>query len=189
VLTHKGDDRRKVSVLPDGNGLSGWECNARPTLMRPRLSGLPHGPAAYLRPKRDRLRGGAGPRESRRGSARSPRGRIALGQTEAVRYLRVVYVPDPEPDSVFVSTAHTLEGKPLTAYKRRRRRPQVHPDPAEPDADVLDVPRATDEVADIFEELHMRIAAEPHVAPRHLRAKGGSIAQAAGRSHPIAGGA
>jgi hypothetical protein len=28
--------------------------------------------------------------------------RIALGQTTAGRYLRVIYVPDPEPDSVFV---------------------------------------------------------------------------------------
>jgi hypothetical protein len=27
---------------------------------------------------------------------------------------------DPQPDSVFVITAYTLEGKPLTAYKRRR---------------------------------------------------------------------
>ena len=31
--------------------------------------------------------------------------RIALGQTTSGRYLRVVYVPDPEPDSVFVITA------------------------------------------------------------------------------------
>jgi uncharacterized protein DUF4258 len=48
--------------------------------------------------------------------------RIALGQTEAGRYLRVIYMPDPEPDSVFVITAYTLEGNPLTAYKRRRRK-------------------------------------------------------------------
>lgn len=48
--------------------------------------------------------------------------RIALGQTEAGRYLRIIYVPDPEPDGVFVITAYTLEGKPLTAYKRRRRK-------------------------------------------------------------------
>ena len=46
--------------------------------------------------------------------------RIALGRTEAGRYLRVVYVPDRQPDSVFVITAYTIEGKPLTAYKRRR---------------------------------------------------------------------
>ena len=48
--------------------------------------------------------------------------RIALGRTEAGRYLRVIYVPDPEPDSVFVITAYTLDGKPLTAYRRRQRK-------------------------------------------------------------------
>jgi hypothetical protein len=61
----------------------------------------------------------ANPGEDRLGSEGS---RIAVGRTEAGRYLRVIYVPDPEPDSVFVITAYTLEGKPLTAYKRRRRR-------------------------------------------------------------------
>ncbi len=48
--------------------------------------------------------------------------RIAIGQTDAGRYLRVIYVPDDELDSVFVITAFTLAGKPLAAYKRRRRR-------------------------------------------------------------------
>jgi hypothetical protein len=48
--------------------------------------------------------------------------RQALGQTEAGRYLRVIYVPDEEPDSVFVVTAYQLEGKPLEAYRRRQRR-------------------------------------------------------------------
>jgi hypothetical protein len=48
--------------------------------------------------------------------------RVAIGQTEAGRYLRVIYVPDPEPNSVFVITAYTLVGKPLTAYKRRWRK-------------------------------------------------------------------
>lgn len=48
--------------------------------------------------------------------------RIAIGKTRAGRYLRVIYVPDPEPDSVFVITAYELQGKPLTAYRRRRRR-------------------------------------------------------------------
>lgn len=47
--------------------------------------------------------------------------RVAIGQTEGGRYLRVVYVPDPEPDSVFVVTAYELSGKPLAAYRRRRR--------------------------------------------------------------------
>ncbi|HEV8240090.1 MAG TPA: DUF4258 domain-containing protein [Thermoanaerobaculia bacterium] len=48
--------------------------------------------------------------------------RVAVGQTRSGRYLRVVYVPDPEPDTVFVMTAYELTGKPLAAYKRRRRR-------------------------------------------------------------------
>jgi len=48
--------------------------------------------------------------------------RVAIGQTQSGRYLKVIYVPDPEPESVFVITAYELRGKPLTAYKRRRRR-------------------------------------------------------------------
>ena len=48
--------------------------------------------------------------------------RVAIGQTRAGRFLRVIYVPDPEPDSVFVITAYELRGRPLAAYRRRRRR-------------------------------------------------------------------
>ena len=48
--------------------------------------------------------------------------RIAIGQTETGRYLRIIYVPDPEPGSVFVITAYELRGKALAAYRRRRRR-------------------------------------------------------------------
>jgi len=48
--------------------------------------------------------------------------RIAIGQTQAGRYLRVIYVPDPQPNSLFVITAYELKGKPLTAYRRRQRR-------------------------------------------------------------------
>lgn len=48
--------------------------------------------------------------------------RIAIGQTRAGRFLRVIYVPDPEPKSLFVITAYTLEGKPLRAYRRRRKK-------------------------------------------------------------------
>jgi len=59
------------------------------------------------------------PGEDRPGSEGS---RVALGQTRSGRYLRVIYVPDPEPDSVFVITAYELQGKPLMAYRRRRRR-------------------------------------------------------------------
>ena len=47
--------------------------------------------------------------------------RVAIGQTMGGRYLRVIYVPDPEPNSVFVITAYELKGKPLKAYKRRRK--------------------------------------------------------------------
>jgi Domain of unknown function (DUF4258) len=48
--------------------------------------------------------------------------RVALGQTRAGRYLRVIYVLDPEPQSVFVITAYELRGRPLAAFRRRRRR-------------------------------------------------------------------
>jgi hypothetical protein len=48
--------------------------------------------------------------------------RHALGQTAEGRYLRVIYVPDDEGDGVFVVTAYEIRGKPLQAYRRRRRR-------------------------------------------------------------------
>ena len=48
--------------------------------------------------------------------------RVAIGQTEAGRYIRVIYSPDREGDSVFVITAYELKGKPLLAYRRRRRK-------------------------------------------------------------------
>jgi hypothetical protein len=48
--------------------------------------------------------------------------RQSTGQTSTGRYLRVIYVPDPEGDGVFVVTAYPLTGKPLKAYRRRRRR-------------------------------------------------------------------
>ena len=54
--------------------------------------------------------------EDRPGSKDS---RVAIGQTDAGRYLRVIYVRDPKPDSVFVITAYELYGKPLKAYRRR----------------------------------------------------------------------
>ncbi len=40
--------------------------------------------------------------------------RVAIGRTSGGRYLRVIYVPDPEPNSVFVITAYELRGKPLS---------------------------------------------------------------------------
>lgn len=48
--------------------------------------------------------------------------RMALGQTEAGRYLRVIYVPDSDNNSLFVITAYELTGKQLKAYRRRRRK-------------------------------------------------------------------
>jgi hypothetical protein len=48
--------------------------------------------------------------------------RVAIGKTSTGRYLRVIYVPDPSPNSVFVVTAYELAGKPLVAYRRRKRR-------------------------------------------------------------------
>ena len=59
------------------------------------------------------------PAEDRPGSDGA---RVALGQAQSGRYLRVIYVPDPEPDSVFVITAFELRGKALAAFKRRQRR-------------------------------------------------------------------
>ena len=48
--------------------------------------------------------------------------RVTIGRTFAGRILRVIYVPDEEPGSVFVVTAYELRGKPLIAYRRRRRK-------------------------------------------------------------------
>ena len=48
--------------------------------------------------------------------------RVAIGQTRAGRYLRVIYVSDPEPDSLFCLTAFDLSSKALHALRRRRRK-------------------------------------------------------------------
>ena len=48
--------------------------------------------------------------------------RVAVGQTVGGRYLRIIYVPDPDPESVFVITGYELKGNPLAAYRRRHRR-------------------------------------------------------------------
>lgn len=50
--------------------------------------------------------------------------RVAIGQTESGRYLRVIYVPDAHGDGVFVITAHQLGPKALKALRRRLRRRQ-----------------------------------------------------------------
>ncbi len=61
----------------------------------------------------------AHPGEERPGAEDS---RIAIGQTNVGRYLRVFYVPDPGSDSAFVVTAFDLPAKELKAYRRRKRR-------------------------------------------------------------------
>lgn len=48
--------------------------------------------------------------------------RQAIGQAGGGRYLRVIYVPDEEGDSVFVVTAYPLAGRELKAYRGRKRR-------------------------------------------------------------------
>jgi hypothetical protein len=59
------------------------------------------------------------PFEDRSGTEGS---RVALGQTGSGRYLKVIYVPDPAPDSVFVITAYDLGPKAKQALRRRRKK-------------------------------------------------------------------
>ena len=60
----------------------------------------------------------ARPMEDRAGRDGS---RMALVQTEAGRYLRVIYVPDPIPGSVFVIAAYELGEKAQKALRRRQQ--------------------------------------------------------------------
>ena len=83
-----------------------------------RESGEPHihGHGVSEREVRDVLGRPLEDRQGREGS------RVALGQTSSGRYVRVVYVPDPEPESVFVVTAYDIGPKAKRALQRRRRR-------------------------------------------------------------------
>ena len=45
--------------------------------------------------------------------------RVAIGQAQSGRYLRVIYVLGAEPGSIFVITAYELRGRSRTAYRRR----------------------------------------------------------------------
>lgn len=47
--------------------------------------------------------------------------RVAVGRTRNGRCIKVVFIPDPEPGSVFVVTAYELTGNALSAYRRRNR--------------------------------------------------------------------
>ena len=70
----------------------------------------------------------ARPLEDRAGAEGS---RIALDRTRAGRYLRVIYVPDPEPSTAFVVTAYPLAPKPLNlapkAEETSMKRPRFPP--------------------------------------------------------------
>ena len=48
--------------------------------------------------------------------------RVAVGRARSGRYVRVIYVPDPEPGSLFVITAYPLGPKTLRALRRRRKK-------------------------------------------------------------------
>jgi hypothetical protein len=48
--------------------------------------------------------------------------RMKLGQTAAGRYLQVIYVPDENPNNIFVITAYELRGKAKKAFRRRQRK-------------------------------------------------------------------
>jgi len=50
--------------------------------------------------------------------------RVAIGQTRSGRHLRIIYVPDPDENGIFVITAYPLTGKALMAYRRRKKRKQ-----------------------------------------------------------------
>ena len=48
---------------------------------------------------------------------------VAEGQTDAGRYLRVIYRELPGEDYIFVITAYELRGNAKHAYRRRHSRP------------------------------------------------------------------
>ena len=48
--------------------------------------------------------------------------RRKIGQTVAGRYLQVFYVPDEDPETVFVITAYEPQSKAKKAFRRRQRR-------------------------------------------------------------------
>ncbi len=47
--------------------------------------------------------------------------RVAIGQTESGRFLKIIYVPESESESVFVITGYEIGAKALKALRRRMR--------------------------------------------------------------------
>ncbi|MGH2747658.1 MAG: hypothetical protein ACRDKB_07015 [Actinomycetota bacterium] len=60
-----------------------------------------------------------GPLEDRSGAEGT---RVAIGQTAAGRFIRIIYVPERDLDAIFVLTAYDLGPKALKALRRRLRR-------------------------------------------------------------------
>ena len=48
--------------------------------------------------------------------------RVAIGRAQAGRVLKVIYVPDPNGNGLFVITAYQMTPKALRALKRRLRK-------------------------------------------------------------------
>jgi hypothetical protein len=48
--------------------------------------------------------------------------RVAIGQSSSGRYIRVIYILEPQ--GCFVITAYELSGKALVAYRTRRKKKQ-----------------------------------------------------------------
>ena len=48
--------------------------------------------------------------------------RVMIGRSDGGRIIRVVYVPDDDPESIFVITAFQLAPKALKALRRRMKR-------------------------------------------------------------------
>lgn len=50
--------------------------------------------------------------------------KIVTGKTDGGRILRVIFSPDEDQKGIFVITAYDLKGKPLHAFKKRRKKKQ-----------------------------------------------------------------
>ncbi len=70
--------------------------------------------------------------------------RVAIGQTRAGRFLRVIYVPDGQPGSILVITAYQLGPKALRALRRRRKKEGMSDKPLPPGWDESRVRRVVD---------------------------------------------
>lgn len=86
---------------------------------------------------------------------------MAIGRTLHGRLLRVIYVPDPEPKSVFIITAYDLQGKPAG---QARCWNALLPQPPSPDS----LPYMARPLAKIQEEIRTLSAPEKEALLRLL---------------------